>query len=392
MALLKYEPLAAGTIADPYPIYSKLRMQSPVHWHEQLSSWVLTRYSDCQSVLRDPATFASDWRRAGYAAPEMEHPNLQVLDPPEQTPIRRLFVTASHQQDLAGIGELASKDAFACLERLAEVPAFDFVSEVARPVSLRAVCRLLGVDPPDVASFAAVAEAIERGMDAGLDPEAMEPARVARDQLDTLIESWATGTSRPGLLAQVLRECKAVDVSTEAVWSSARVLFMAGFNATIAAAANAVLTLLKFPDALQQMRDPELLDTGIDELLRYESPAQGTSRMCVEATTIGGIRIERGQCVLLLLGAANRDPDQFSTPDELVLDRRPNRHLAFGWGPHACIGTLLAKSVLRALITSLLELPAPPRMTGPARRQPRATMRYPAEIPITIQRSPSDGQ
>jgi cytochrome P450 len=387
MTMPTYEPLSARMLTDPYPIYSELRTESPVYWHEQMGSWVLTRYRDCWSVLRDPATFASDWRKAGYAMPGTDHPSLMMLDPPEHTPIRRLLINAVHRQDLTSLGELAEKETRAHLERMTEKASFDFVSEVARPVSVHVISRFMGIDPPDVASFFPLADAIERGMDAYLVPEAIEPARTARRRFDTMMKAWAADVSHSGLLADLLRERKAMGVPAEAVWSTARVMFLAGFSATVASSANAVLTLLAFPDALQRMRDPELLDSGIEELLRYESPTQGTSRMCVETTAIGGVRIERGKRVLLLFGAANRDPEQFPAPDELVLDRRPNRHLAFGWGPHACAGALLAKCVLRALIYSLLELPAPPRPAGPVSRRTRATLRYPAELPITLQQS-----
>ncbi|WP_437955732.1 cytochrome P450 [Sorangium sp. So ce119] len=383
---IDYDPLSPEAVADPYPIYARLRASCPVLWHDRLDSWVLTRYRDCIAVLRDPARFASDARRAGHEAPPgAEHPSLQGLDPPEHTPIRDLFANALREQAISGLGELVAVEATAAFARLADAPSFDFTADVARPIALTAMSRLLGVAPPAIASIVALSDAVERAMDAALVPEAIGPALAARGQMNELMKSWVGDGLKPGLLAQVLDERHGAGVPEAAVWSTARVMFLAGFSTTVSAASNMVLAMFQHPGALDRLRDPRLLETGVDELMRYDGPIQGTSRICLEATTIDETRIERGQVVLLLFGAANRDPEQFAAPDELTLDRRPNRHLAFGRGPHACTGTQLARIVLQALLGSMLRLRAPLRLAGPVRRQRRATVRYPDRLPLTLQ-------
>ncbi|WP_274561300.1 cytochrome P450 [Streptomyces spiramyceticus] len=383
--MLEYDPLSPALIENPYPFYARLRERQPVFWHEKLESWVFTRYKECAEILRDSETFASDWRRAGYEMPEMDHPSLQVLDPPDHAPVRHLFMSALHHQDLDGIGALVAAESAALFEKLASAASFDFVEEVARPVTLHAVCRVLGVNAPETDSFVKLADAVERGMDAGLVPEALQPAIAARREIDNLMESWLVDSSGSGVLGHALRERKGLDVPEGVVWSTARVLFLAGFSTTVSASVNAVLALLGQPELFERIRsDRRLLDTCIDELIRYDSPIQGTSRACVEDVTLAGERITRGQSVMVLIGSANRDPDQFAAPDELVPDRRPNQHLAFGRGPHACTGSMLAKVVLRALLTSLLELPGTPRPAGPVHRRPRATLRYPERLPLTF--------
>jgi cytochrome P450 len=390
--MLEYNPLSEEMIRDPYPTYTRLRESSPIFWHSQLSSWVLTRYGDCQAVIRDPARFASDWRRAGHEAPPGVSPSLQGLDPPDHGPVQRLFVDALREQDLPGIGRQAAAETATCLARLAGEACFDFNAEVARPITLRAVSRLLGIEPPEVERFAELSDAVERGMDAALIPEALEPAIEARGQLNRLIGSLYAEGARPGLLSQVLRDGTARGVSEQTVWSTARVLLLAGYSSTVSAAANAVLALLNHPEALRQLQDAvrrgDGIETAIDELVRYDSPIQGTSRACVEDTVLGGAEIKRGQSVLVLFGAANRDPAQFQAPDEIVLDRRPNRHIAFGWGIHACTGSLLAKLIVRGIVGSLLEMPALPRLAGPVGRPIRATLRYPNHLPITFRPAP----
>ncbi|MFE7776533.1 cytochrome P450 [Streptomyces sp. NPDC057445] len=390
--MLEYDPLSPELIEDPYPFYAKLRDEQSVFWHEKLDSWVFTRYKECSEILRDSERFASDWRRAGYEMPEMDHPSLQVLDPPDHAPVRHLFMNSLHHQDLDRIGELVASESADLFRQRAEAPSFDLVADVARPVTLRAVTRVLGVDTPETDSFVKLADAVERGMDAGLVPEARQPAIEARRAIDNLMESWVVDASGPGMLGHALRGRKELDIPEGTIWSTARVLFLAGFSTTVSAAANAVLALLRQPELFARLRaDRLLLDTAVDELIRYDSPIQGTSRACVEDITFGGVRIARGQSVMVLIGSANRDPERFSTPDALVLDRKPNQHLAFGRGPHACTGTLLAKVVLRGLLSSLLDLSAAPRAAGPAHRELRATLRYPERLPITLRATP-EGQ
>ncbi|MFF9603108.1 cytochrome P450 [Streptomyces sp. NPDC014684] len=385
-----YNPLDPATVADPHPVYRRLRESAPVFFSERLNSWVLTRYADCHRVLAETETFAADWRRAGHDDGPASVASMQELDPPDHTPLRRLFTTAFRDQDLDAIGERAAAEAITALERCADRPSFDFTAEVARPVALSAVCRLLGVAEPPVSSFAAQSDALVRGMDAGLLPEVLEPALAARRQINDLISSWHTAAPRPGLLREVLAGAAPAGVTEEAVWNSVRVLFLAGFSTTVGAAANAVLALLEHPEALERMRDPALLATGVDELLRYDGPVQGTSRACVTRTEIGGAVIERGQIVLALFAAANRDPERFPDPDALVLDRTPNRHLSLGWGPHACSGAILARLIIRALVAALLKAPAPMRLAAAPTRAPRATLRYPDTLPVTLRPAGSD--
>ncbi|MEU1283596.1 cytochrome P450 [Kitasatospora sp. NPDC005856] len=381
--MLDYDPLSADVIADPYPVYSELRSAAPVFWSERLGSWVLTSYEDCRAVIGDTETFASDWRRAGHDEGGGT-PSMQSLDPPEHTPVRRLFTLAYRAQDLDGIGLRATEAARSVFERLADAPEFDFTAQVARPVALRAVCELLGVEPPPVASFAELSDALVRGMDAGLVPEVREPALAARVEITQLLAEWAAAEPKPGLIADVLAGARSAGVPDDEVWSNVRVLFLAGFSTTVAAAVNAVLALLQHPEALGRMRAPGVLETGVDELLRYDGPVQGTTRACVTTTVIGGVTIERGDLVMALFGAANRDPARFEAPDELRVDRTKNRHLSLGWGPHACTGASLARIIIRSLVTALLDSPATPRLAAAPWRAPRATLRYPDRLPMTF--------
>lgn len=380
-----YDPLDPTTLQNPYPIFAGLRDITPVFWHAGLRSWCLTRHADCVAVLRDHERFARDRRRTGTAVPE---PSLSVqsLDPPEQAVVRGLFMNALRAQDLVALERRAGQRLASVFGRLADRTEFDVMAEVAAPLSVAVVSDLLGVAEPDISSFAAVSDAIMRSMDAGLDPATAEPGRRARRELSALVESWFRDSERPGLLSHVRQHSDqksgpGIDVY---VRNTARVMFQGGYSTMTAAIGNAVHTLLRHPGALERMRDASVLRTGVDELVRFDGPVQGTSRIATASATIGDVTVRPGETVLALFAAANHDPAEFPQPDRLLLDRSPNRHLAYGWGTHSCIGTVPAQAALRAVVSSLLDHPTPLRAAGSPRRRRTATMRVFDVLPATF--------
>jgi cytochrome P450 len=380
-----YDPLDPAALADPYPLYAQLREQTPVFWHEGMRSWVLTRYRDCRDVLRDHELFARDRRRIGEEIPEFRQ-SVQSLDPPAQGPLRSLFLNSLRAQDLQGIGQGARHQVAEIFGQFAHRSEFDFMAEVAAPVALAITADLLGVEEPNLESYAAISDALARRMDSGLLPETIEPGDRARKELNALVETWFAGEDRPGTLTDVRQNAPKAGVPEHYLRNTAGVTFNASFGTVYATAGNVLLTLLEHPDALDQLRDESLLPTAVDELVRFDGPAQGTSRVATRRTTIGGAEIEPGQIVMTLLAAANRDPDEFERPDELVLDRRPNRHLGFGWGPHACLGTIFGQIAVREVIVGLLAAPSALRLAGTPTRRRTATVRTIGVLPVTFQR------
>lgn len=376
-----YDPLDPITLDNPYPTLAGLRDTTPVFWHEELQSWCLTRHADCVAVLRDHERFARDRRRVGTVVPE---PSLSVqsLDPPEQAGVRSLFMNALRAHDLVTLENRARQRVMSLFSRLSRRHEFDVMRDVAAPLSVAVISDLLGVEEPDIESFAAVSDTIMRSMDAGLDPATVEPGRAARQQLNTLVESWFHDHGRDGLLSHV-RQYTGQTAGTY-VRNTARVMFQGGYSTMTAAIGNVVHTLLQHPDALARMRDPAVLRTGVDELVRFDGPVQGTSRFATVPTTVGGKTIRPGETVLALFAAANHDPAQFPQPDQLWLGRSPNHHLGYGWGTHACLGTVAARTALRALVSSLLEQPTPLRTAGPPQRRRTATMRVFDVVPATF--------
>ncbi|MEV6948463.1 cytochrome P450 [Streptomyces sp. NPDC051172] len=382
-----YDPLDAQVLRDPYPVLAELRRTTPVFWHEGMGSWALTRHADCVRVLRDHALFARDPRRTGGTVPEPSL-SVQTLDPPQQSRVRSLFMTALRAQDLGAVEERARRLVAGQFDVLAAGGQFDVVAELAVPLSVAVVADLLGVEPPPYAEFAEVSDAIMRSMDGGLDPSLVEPGRIARQRLSELVNGWFAASSRPGLLDDVRRAAgpDADPLARLYVKNTARVMFQGGYSTMAAAVGNAVAVLLDRPEALEQMRDAALLATGVDELVRFDGPVQGTTRVAVRACRIGGVDVAAGQKVVALFAAANRDPDAFPGADRLVLERTPNPHLGYGWGPHSCIGTTVAQAGLRALVTALASCTARLVAASEGVRRRTATMRAYQTLPARLHR------
>ncbi|RSO09925.1 cytochrome P450 [Streptomyces sp. WAC 05379] len=383
---VRYDPLDEATLADPYPQLADLREQTPVAWHEAMECWLLTRYEDCLRVLRDHETFARDPRRVGVQVPHA-HLSVQVLDPPQQAGVRSLFMTALHAQDLDALQRSVGQTIHERLRQCAGQPVAEAMRDLAQPVALAAIAGLLGITPPPLAEWVQTSDAIMRSMDAGLNPELIEPSRRARGQLSDLVSSWFTATGRPsGLLGHVRSHAPHCGPEQAAyIRHTARVMFQGGYSTLTAALGNVLHTLAHHPEigpALRQHRD--LVRTAVDELVRFDGPVQGTTRLATGDVTIGDVHVRRGEKVTVLFAAANRDPHTFEAPDRLVLDRTPNRHLGYGWGTHACLGTVMAQRVLTVLVDALLDTQIWPRPAGDATRRPTATMRTFARLPLSL--------
>jgi cytochrome P450 len=379
-----YDPLDFHTLVDPYPLYVELRERSPIFWHDAMQSWVLTRYRDCRDVLKNYQDYARDRRRIGEDIPEFRQ-SLQSLDPPHQAPLRSLLVNSFRNQNPVEIARRTQGKIRFLLDQLMQRDTFDWMRDVAAPVALGITSELVGVTEPDGDRYARISEGIAYRMDAGLVPERAIVGDQARHQLNELVENWLGTEERPGVLADVRRDAEKAQVPEYYIRNTTGMMFNASYGTIYATAGNVVLTLLRNPQLLETIRENEnILPTAVDELIRYDGPAQGTSRVTVRRMVIDDTVIEPGDIVLTLLAAANRDPDQFPDPERIVLNRKPNQHLSFGWGPHACLGALFGRAAIQELIVGLLRSPQQLRLAGTPTRRPTATVRTIGVLPVTF--------
>ncbi|MEU6073927.1 cytochrome P450 [Micromonospora sp. NPDC047074] len=331
---------------DPFLVYGPLLDQHPVFWYEPLRSWVLTRYDDCSAVLRDSARFSTDWSRVGEVVPPAAR-SIQALDPPEQTPVRRLFVEAVRAAHGDVLRDEVVREASARLDALASRESFDFVTEFAEPLALHTTAFLLGVPAPEQAWFVPLANAISDGMDGHLFTDRLAPATAARAELAALTARWLADPGATGVVGFVAQRAGHYGVEAALTATTLRVALHAGYTSASKLLSLSAVALLgvsgasNLPGGLDAFRSADP-NTAVEELTRYTSLVQGVARACVQDTELAGVTLRQGDAVTLLLGAANRDPARFDGPAELRLTRSPNPHLGFGRGTHACIGSLFA--------------------------------------------------
>ncbi len=347
-------------IANPYPIYSDMRTQDPVHWNEPVGTWVLTRYSDVIETLRDRRMSVDRISAYSDRIPEpMQEKIAPILhifsdmmllsDPPKHTRLRSLANKAftprvvdnmrSHIQDIVD----QSLDAVEGAGRM------DVINDLAYPLPVRVICEMLGVAPEDQDQFKEWTDhlAIFLG-DIRRAAQHVEVAqRSALDMIECLKEIIKECRQNPRddlISALVAAEEQGDTFSQDELYSMFVLLQIGGHETTTNLIGNGLLALLQNPDQLLKLRNnPALLETAVEELLRYHSPIQATARIATEDLEIGGKPISAGQYISTYLAAANRDPDQFPDPDRLDITRQENRHLAFSFGPHFCLGAALAR-------------------------------------------------
>ncbi|WP_405818110.1 cytochrome P450 [Streptomyces sp. NBC_01390] len=359
---------------DPYPTYTAMRSACPVQavptGSGGHSSYLVTGYAEARQALGDPrlskntAAFFADKESRRRLHPAVAH-NMLASDPPQHARLRKLvtkaFTTGAVTELRPFIGEVTD----ALLDRWPVGGQVDFVASLAVPLPVIVICKLLGVpeaDRPEVQRWSA--ELFAAGK-----PDLIDAASHAMAEYMTGL--IASKRLEPGdsLLDRLISARDGSDhLSEEELVSLAVLLLIAGHETTTNFLGNAALALLQHPAELERLRsNPEDIPAALDELLRFDSPVStATFRYTTEAVTLGGADIPAGVPVLVALGAANRDPERFPSPDQLNLDRDAAGHLAFGHGIHRCVGAPLAKAeadiALRAILTRFprLRLAVPP--------------------------------
>jgi cytochrome P450 len=392
VAELMRELTSAVGREDPYPRYERLREISPLVRTED-GALAVTRYADCVPALRDP--------RLGHFVPDIlaffgypdwaERPSLRhmftsilFLNPPDHTRLRRLVSGTFTARRVQGLRPAIGRQVDELLDTM--TGEIDFVNAFAFPLAVNVIGELLGVPAPDRPQFQRLVldwTQILEGIERHVVDQADRAAATVRDYLTDLV---AERRQRPGtdlLSALVAAEDAGDQLSEEELLTTAALLFSAGFETTTNLLANGLVALHRHPAQLARLRaEPDLAPSAIEELLRFDSPVQVASRVTLEPVEIGGIPVDAGERVRVLVGCANRDAARFGEPDRLILDRKDNGPLSFGGGIHYCLGAPLARLEAQVALPALLNRFPKLELSGPAQRRDSTTIRGFTRLPV----------
>lgn len=356
-SLSLYHLLDPDVLADPYPLYARLRNEDPVHWDPFLHTWVITRYDDVMRVLK---TFAADRtptpEQLAAMGLEAMGPIAKVLvkqmlfmDAPAHTRIRSLAAHAFTPARVQALREQVQQIMDSLIDSLEGRREFDLIEEIANPLPAIVTAQMLGVPTADHRQLKAwSADFAEMLGNFQHNPnrigQMLKTVEDVTDYFKAAIEDQRRNPSGGLIHALLTAEIDGDKLTDEEVVANTVVTMVGGQETTTNLIGNGLLTLFRNPEAKERiMTDPSILSAAVEELLRYESPSQHTGRIAPADVEIGGKLIRKGQAVLAVMAAANRDAAQFANPNSLDFTRTENRHLAFGWAAHFCFGAPLAR-------------------------------------------------
>ena len=385
----------AEFIDDPYPYYAALRTHDPVH--AMPAGVLLTRYEDILGVYRDPR--ASSDKKIEFKpklgdSPLYEHHTTSLVfsDPPLHTRVRRLIMGALNQKAIARMEIDVVRLVDALLERMAAARDVNFIDAFATEIPIEVIGNLLGVPRDDRAPLRGWSVAILSGLEPTLTPEMLERGnRAVTEFLDYLKTLVAARRRKPGdydtdVLTRLIQgEQDGERLTEKELYHQCIFMLNAGHETTTNLIGNGLWLLLTHPEELARLRaDPTLVPSAIEEMLRYEGPIQLNNRRLKAAMDIGGKSLAEGTSITIAIGGANRDPAQFPDPDRFDVGRKPNRHVAFGQGDHACSGMNVARMEGRVAFSRLLARFPKIELIGKPERDRRIRFRGFRNLPIRV--------
>lgn len=394
--------LQGEILDDPSILYRRLHATGPIHWDDQAHSWMLVRYADLMELLQSPHVSSdrilpmlnqmpSEMRESLRPAYDRLAKQIVFLDPPDHTRLRGLLNKAFTPRVVELMRTYIVQIVDDLLDRVQIIGHMDLIRDFAYPLPATVIGDLLGVPRADQVQFKKWSSdfLVFLGVTRVTPERAAEALQGVAEVIEYFRDLVADHRAHPR--ANLLTELSTAEehgmlLDADELFANCMLLLSAGHETTTHLIGNGMLTLLRHPDQLRQLReDPALIKSAVEEMLRYESPLRAMGRMVREDFAFQGRGFQRGQLVTLMMGAANRDPAHFPDPDRFDIHRPTTRHLAFGYGPHFCVGAPLARLEGQIAISALLRrLPNLRRAAAPIEWDPNIFFRGLKSFPVVF--------
>jgi cytochrome P450 len=364
-----YHLLDPEVLANPYPLYRRLREDDPVHWDPYLHAWVVTRYEDVITVLhrfnadRTPTPERLAALEMSQLSPiaELLVRQMLFLDQPEHGRVRRLAAVAFTPRRVAKLREHIKQIAVMLVDRVSGADRFDVMEAVAAPLPAIVTAEMLGVPTSDHELLKSWSQDFAEMLgnfqhNPGRAGKVLNSVQEMVAYFEAAVERESERPTDGLINALTTAEVDGDRLNRDEIVANVIVTMVGGQETTTNLIGNGLLSLLRAPDELDRLRStPELMESAVEELLRFESPSQHTARIAPAGAVLGDVEIPTGNAVIAVMGAGNRDPARFPEPDRLDLGRPDNRHLAFGWAAHFCFGAPLARIEGQIAFETLLD-------------------------------------
>ena len=397
--MLLVQMLDPAVRADPYPVFARIRELSPMVLPEA-NMVVFAGFADCDEVLRHPSSCSDGMKSSvvqrqiaqGITPQRTATPGFLFLDPPDHTRLRKLAQQAFSPKAVRALEPEIESLVAELLGKVDEAGRLDVVPDLAYPLPVAVICRLLGVPLEDEPQFSQAAALLAQGLDpimtltgqaSGNADERLRAGEWMRDYLGALVERRRADPRADMISALIAAEEDGDQLTADEIVATCNLLLVAGHETTVNLIANAVQAMMRVPAQWTALAaDPDRANVIIEETLRYDPPVQLMMRIAGDEMQIGPTRVPQGDSILLLVAAANRDPDTFDRPDVFDPDREGLRHLSFSKGPHFCLGAPLARLEARIALIELARRFPDIRLAGEAVYKPNVTLRGLASLPL----------
>ncbi len=397
LAAFDLNAIDQGFIDDPHPTLARLRAERPVHRNAD-GSIFLTRYADCLHIYQSRNVLSDKTEAFGEKfgqCPLYDHHTTSLIfnDPPYHTLVRKLISGAFTPRKLVEFEALITQIVDQLLDQVAEMGSFDLVDDFAKVLPTEIISFMLGVPETDRAQLRDYSIRILGALDPVVSQDKMEAGNAAVREFSALLDGLINhrrahpddGGQGEVLQSLIFGEYEGRQLTQQELIQNCIFLLNAGHETTTSMVANAIGSLLDFPDQLVRLqKDPDLIATAVEECLRFESPLQIGNRLADADIVLQDQTIPKGTYIHTSIAAANRDPVMFDAPDQLDITRKPNRHIAFITGIHVCLGATLARMEGRIALGRFVARFPRLAQNGPRVRLPLARFRGYTSFPVHV--------